>query len=59
MLQMLKGVDVERYESRTYIISEGDQFSAAKATEFESQSSFPSVRYNLDRRTLPDTSAAL
>ncbi len=44
MLQMLKGLDAERYEPRTYIVSEGDQFSAAKATELESASSFPPVR---------------
>lgn len=45
MLQMLQGLNFERYEPRTYLISEGDQFSAAKAGEFESKSSFPPVRY--------------
>ncbi|KIM34284.1 glycosyltransferase family 1 protein [Serendipita vermifera MAFF 305830] len=39
MLQMLRGLDVERYEPRTYVVSEGDQFSAVKAAELES--SFP------------------
>ncbi|KAG8783528.1 UDP-N-acetylglucosamine transferase subunit [Serendipita sp. 411] len=41
MLQMMKGLDLERYEPRLYIVSEGDQFSAEKAAEFETGSSFP------------------
>ncbi|KAG8799838.1 UDP-N-acetylglucosamine transferase subunit, partial [Serendipita sp. 399] len=39
MLQMMKGLDLERYEYRRYIISEGDQFSAEKAAEFETRNS--------------------
>jgi hypothetical protein len=40
MLQLLKGLDFERYEPRTYIISEGDQLSATKAAELEQESDF-------------------
>jgi beta-1,4-N-acetylglucosaminyltransferase len=40
MLQLLKGLDFERYEPRTYIISEGDQLSATKAAELEEESDF-------------------
>jgi Oligosaccharide biosynthesis protein Alg14 like len=45
MLQMLQGLDFERYGPRTYLVSEGDQFSAAKAAEFESRYSFSTVRF--------------
>ena len=44
MLQMLQGLDFERYEPRLYLVSQGDIFSAEKAAEFESKGSFPSVR---------------
>ncbi|CAG8721023.1 17398_t:CDS:2, partial [Acaulospora colombiana] len=43
MLQLLKGLDVERYGPRKYILSAGDRLSAKKAAEFESKQSFPSV----------------
>ncbi|PVG03409.1 oligosaccharide biosynthesis protein Alg14 like protein [Serendipita vermifera] len=42
MLQLLKGLDVERYGPRKYILSAGDHLSAKKAAEFESEQSFPS-----------------
>ena len=59
MLQMLQGLDFERYEPRTYLVSEGDQFSAAKATEFESRCSFPTVRFCLQRRAMSNSSTGL
>lgn len=46
MLQLLKGLDFERYEPRSYIISEGDQLSASKAAELEDSSDYLSVRVN-------------
>ncbi|CCA66710.1 hypothetical protein PIIN_00390 [Serendipita indica DSM 11827] len=41
MLQMLQGLNFERYEPRLYLVSQGDILSAEKAAEFESKSSFP------------------
>ncbi|KAG8821152.1 UDP-N-acetylglucosamine transferase subunit [Serendipita sp. 400] len=52
MLQMMKGLDLERYEPRLYIVSEGDQFSAGKAAEFETGSSFPEVLEDIEPVTI-------
>jgi beta-1,4-N-acetylglucosaminyltransferase len=46
MLSMIRSLDPERYANRTYIVSSGDHFSAAKAAEFEAQ---------LERRTAQQT----
>jgi beta-1,4-N-acetylglucosaminyltransferase len=43
MLQLLKGLDLQRYGPRKYILSAGDHLSAKKAAEFESEQSSPSV----------------
>lgn len=54
MLQLLKGMNFERYKPRIYIISEGDQFSAAKAAELEFGPNPPSVGTQLyHSMTLP------
>lgn len=37
MISLIRDLDPTRYKHRTYIVSSGDDFSAAKATEFEAR----------------------
>lgn len=51
MIQLLQALPSERYTSRTYIVSRGDQFSIARAREAEAQMQRQRQRHDLTQGT--------
>ncbi|OGE57634.1 hypothetical protein PENARI_c001G09823 [Penicillium arizonense] len=47
MFYMLSRMDMKRYTYRTYVVSSGDNFSAGKAKEFETERACSDNNYNI------------